>query len=164
MSVLDSATLDRATVEAFLYQEARLADEGAYEAWGKLWTDDGVYWIPANLDDYDPKKHLSIIYDDRAQLQDRLDRLMSGKAWAQEPKSRVCRLISNVELGPVTDRGDVEVRSAFVLGEVRNGLQTSYYGRQVHHLRRSRDGIRIAFKKVLLINNDEPLHNLTFIV
>ncbi|MGH7343256.1 MAG: nuclear transport factor 2 family protein, partial [Candidatus Rokuibacteriota bacterium] len=35
----------------FLYREARLADEGEYDAWEALWTDDGVYWVPANGDD-----------------------------------------------------------------------------------------------------------------
>src|SRR5690348_16543912 len=48
-----SATLLDA-VTAFLYKEARFQDEHQYEAWEALWTDDGVYWVPANGADIDP--------------------------------------------------------------------------------------------------------------
>ena len=43
--------LDR--VQAFIFKEARLQDEHQYEAWEALWTDDGVYWVPANGDSID---------------------------------------------------------------------------------------------------------------
>ena len=51
-----SATLLSA-VTAFIYKEARFQDEHQYEAWEALWTDDGVYWVPANGADIDPEKH-----------------------------------------------------------------------------------------------------------
>ena len=164
MTAVDVAALNREMVENFLYCEARLCDENAYDAWQALWTDDGVYWVPVNADDYDPNRHLSIIYDDRAQLQDRLDRLKSGKAWAQEPHSRMCRIVSNVEIGPILENGDLEVRSKYVLGELRDGRQTTYFARQLHFLRADPNGLRMSFKKVMLVNNDEPIHNLTFLV
>ena len=62
-----SATLISA-VTAFIYKEARLQDEHAYEAWEALWTDDGVYWVPANGDNIDPEKEMSIIYDNRSRI------------------------------------------------------------------------------------------------
>ena len=34
-------------VEAFLYKEARFADEARYADWEALWTDEAVYWVPA---------------------------------------------------------------------------------------------------------------------
>ncbi len=151
-------------IEQFLYREARLADESLYDEWMNLWTDDAIYWIPANLDDYDPHHHISIIYDDHERLQSRIDRLISGEAWAQEPKSRVRRLISNIENRGATENGDIEVCSNFILGELRRGRQTTYFAQQIHRLRPIADGLRIAFKKVILINNNEPIHNLTFIV
>lgn len=151
-------------IEQFLYREARFADENRYDDWADLWTDDAIYWIPANIDDYDPHTHISIIYDTRERLQDRIDRLKSGDAWAQEPKSRLRRLISNIETNKITEKGDFEVYSNFVLGELRRGIQTTYFAQQIHHLRQTADGLKIAFKKVMLINNNEPIHNLTFIV
>src|SRR6185503_4561081 len=159
-----SSAIDRQAVEDFLYREARLADESRYDEWAALWTDDAIYWVPANVDDYDPHRHMSIIYDDRNRLQDRVDRLKSGAAWAQDPKSRMRRLISNIEIERAEPGGDITVRSNFVLGELRYGRQTVYFAAQVHKLRPTGDGLKLAYKKVLLINNDEPIHNLTFLV
>lgn len=159
-----SNAIDRRAIEDFLYREARLADESRYDEWAALWTDDAIYWVPTNADDYDPNRHLSIIYDDRNRLQDRIDRLKSGAAWAQDPKSRMRRLISNIEIGPTIENGDIEVYSNFVLGELRRGLQTVYFAGQVHRLRPVGDGFKLAYKKVMLVNNDEPIHNLSFLI
>jgi benzoate/toluate 1,2-dioxygenase beta subunit len=159
-----AAALDRAAIETFLYREARLADENRYDEWIALWTDDAIYWVPANIDDYDPHLHLSIIYDDRDRLQDRVDRLKSGAAWAQEPRSRMRRIISNIEAAVPEANGDITVHSNFVLGELRRNRQNSYYAGQVHRLRPTPEGLKLAYKKVMLINNNEPIHNMTFIV
>jgi 3-phenylpropionate/cinnamic acid dioxygenase small subunit len=151
-------------IEAFLYKEARLADENRYDEWTALWTDDAIYWIPANIDDYDPREHISIVYDDRERLQDRVDRLKSGAAWAQEPRSRIRRLVSNIEVEPPDAKGEITASSNFVLGDLRRGTQTVYFARQIHRLRRTPQGLRLAYKKVILLNNNEPIHNLSFII
>ena len=151
-------------VEAFLYKEARLADENRYDEWTALWTDDAIYWVPANLDDYDPREHISLIYDDRERLQDRVDRLKSGAAWSQEPRSRVRRLVSNIEIEPPNEKGEITTSSNFVLGDLRRGVQAVYFARQIHRLRPTTQGLRLAYKKVMLLNNNEPIHNLSFIV
>ncbi len=156
---------DKAKIEAFLYLEARLADENRYGDWLALWTDDAIYWVPANEDDYDHRQHISIIYDDRKRLQDRVERLMSGEAWSQVPKSRMRRIISNIEVESPTTGEEVVVRSNFVLGELRRGRQTTYYAAQIHRLRPSPlGGLRMAYKKIMLINNDEPINNLSFLI
>jgi 3-phenylpropionate/cinnamic acid dioxygenase small subunit len=41
---------ERAAVTEAVYREARLADEERYAEWLALWTDDGVYWVPATTD------------------------------------------------------------------------------------------------------------------
>jgi 3-phenylpropionate/cinnamic acid dioxygenase small subunit len=151
-------------IEAFLYKEARLADENRYDEWTALWTDDAIYWIPANIDDYDPREHISIVYDDRERLQDRIDRLKSGAAWAQEPRSRIRRVVSNIEIEPPDEKGEITASSNFVLGDLRRGTQTVYFARQIHRLRRTPQGLRVAYKKVILLNNNEPIHNLSFII
>lgn len=154
----------REAAEAFLFREARLADENRYDEWLALWTDDAIYWIPANADEYDPDEHVSIIYDDRERLQDRIDRLKSGGAWSQEPKSRMRRLISNIEIEPVTENNELTVRSNFVLGELRRERQSIYFAHQIHRLRFTEGGLRMVGKTVLLVNNNEPIHNLSFLV
>jgi 3-phenylpropionate/cinnamic acid dioxygenase small subunit len=162
--MLSSVAISRAEIEAFLFTEARFADAGDYDAWLSLWTDDALYWIPANRDDYDPNEHVSIVYADRERLQDRIDRLKSGGAWAQEPMSRACRLISNVEVEGSDKNDEITVRSNFALGELRRGRQTIYFAHQIHRLRPTAAGLRMSYKKVMLINNDEPIHNLSFLV
>src|SRR5262252_4241610 len=86
-------------VATFLYQEARLADEARYAEWLALWTDDGVYWVPATTDpSAHPDKHLSHIYDNRSRLDTRIAMLRTGQRYSQEPASRMRRLISNIEI------------------------------------------------------------------
>ena len=60
------ALLDEVT--QFIYREARYQDDHAYDDWESLWTDDGVYWIPANGEGGDPEKEMSIIYDNRSRI------------------------------------------------------------------------------------------------
>ncbi len=113
---MDSAVRER--VERFLILEARLMDEHRYKEWLALWAEDGVYWVPCNDDDIDPARHVSIIYDDRERLQQRIERLMSGAVLAQEPKPRMRRVVSNIEI-EAADAAELAVQSNFVLALAR---------------------------------------------
>jgi len=69
---------DRA-VRDFVYKEARLADEARYAEWLALWTDDGVYWVPATTDPAaNPDTHLSHVYDNRGRIDTRVKLLQTG--------------------------------------------------------------------------------------
>ena len=84
---------DRHQIENFLYREARLMDEHAYDEWLSLWTEDALYWVPSNDDDMDPTQQVAIIYDNLAQMQNRIDRLKGGAAYSQPQISpATCRL------------------------------------------------------------------------
>src|SRR5437899_9854821 len=85
-----------AEIEQFVYREARLADEHAYDEWEALWTDDGEYWVPAGSEDN--HDGISIIDDNRSRIALRVGQLNTGKRHSQRPLSSVRRLISNVEL------------------------------------------------------------------
>jgi len=161
---VSSFSVTREAVEAFLFHEARCADENRYDEWFALWTEDARYWVPANIDDYDPDEHVSIIYDNRDRLEDRIGRLKSGGAWAQEPQSRMRRLISNVQIEPAEAPDECLVTSNFVLGELRRGRENTYFAQQKHRLRLTAEGLRMAEKIVILVRNNEPLHNLSFII
>ena len=155
--------VDRQLVEQFLYYEADLMDEHRYDEWLELWTDDALYWVPTGRDEVDPKREISLIYDDRTRLQVRIARLKSGFAHAQEPKSRMRRLISNIVVGEETNR-DILSRSNFLLVELRRGKQDLFAGRTIHRLRPYAGSFKLVFKKVLLVNNDESIDNLTFLI
>jgi benzoate/toluate 1,2-dioxygenase beta subunit len=155
--------VDRHQIENFLYREARLMDENAYDEWFALWTDDALYWVPANADDIDPLRHVSIVYEDKSHLEDRIARLKSDAAYAQDPRSRMRRVISNVEIEE-GEQGEVMVYSNFNLTELRRSQQRTFAGRTIHKLRPEGNSFKIAYKKVLLVNNDEVISNLTFLV
>ncbi|MGQ9369902.1 aromatic-ring-hydroxylating dioxygenase subunit beta [Azospirillum sp. ST 5-10] len=152
-------------IEAFLYAEARLLDEGRNEEWLALFTDDALYWVPAGRGEIDPTRHVSIIHDDRTALARRVKRLASGQAYAQDPASRTHRLVSNVAVERVgADGAEVEVTCVMLLAELARHRQTLYPARCDFTLRRRDGGWAIARKRVNLLASDEPLEALGFLV
>jgi benzoate/toluate 1,2-dioxygenase beta subunit len=154
--------IKRNAVESFLYREARLMDAHAYDEWLALWDEDATYWVPCNADDIDPEQNVSIIYDRRGQLRSRIQRLKET-AWLREQAPRLKRVVSNIEIAPATD-DEVVVNSAFILAELHHHSQYIWAGSTVHTLVASGDSFRIKHKKVLLLNNNEPLPNLLFLI
>src|SRR5258708_17267175 len=108
-------------------------DAHRYAEWEALWDDDGVYWVPVKATDYDPLRHVSIIYEDRGGIRVRVERLISGLAYSQEPQSQLRRVVANVRLVG-EDAGAVDVASNFVLLEYRQGRWTTRAGRSDHRL------------------------------
>jgi benzoate/toluate 1,2-dioxygenase subunit beta len=153
-------------IEQFLFREARLADDGDYDGWESLWTDDGVYWIPANGDDIDPERQMSIVYDNRSRIALRVRQLKHDKRHSQNPRSRLRRLLANIEVldtdGAVD--GDVVVGANFIVYESRERGTTIWGGRNEYRLRQVDGQWRMARKKVMLVDNDRPLSTLAFLV
>lgn len=150
-------------VERFLLHEADLMDGHHYQVWLDLWDEDALYWVPSNQEEVDPDREVSIIYDRRPQLEDRIFRMNGKHMHSQSPKSRLLRLVSNIAITE-SDGDSVVVTSRFVLGEVRGNLSDSLFGRSTHRLVRRPGGWKIAIKKVFLLNNDAPMRNVTFLV
>jgi 3-phenylpropionate/cinnamic acid dioxygenase small subunit len=153
----------REQVSSFLVHEADLMDRHQYDDWLGLWSPDGVYWVPCNTDDYDPTRHVSIIYDDHARLEERCFRLNSEGAHSQDPPSRLCRIIGNEQVSRDSG-GDVLVRANMILVDVRSGEKNVYGARLEYTLQPEGDSFKIKRKKVILLDNDEPLGNLTFLL
>jgi benzoate/toluate 1,2-dioxygenase subunit beta len=153
----------REQVSEFLVHEAELADQHRYDDWLGLWSSDGIYWVPCNEDDYDPARHVSIIYDDYGRLQERCFRLNSEGAHSQDPPSRLCRIVGNEQVSR-SRAGHVQVRANMILVELRAGEKNVYGARLEYTLLPVGDSFRIRQKKVVLLDNDEPLGNLTFLL
>jgi benzoate/toluate 1,2-dioxygenase beta subunit len=154
-----SATLDVAACEQFLIHEARLLDEARFDEWLALFAADAWYWVPSQPDQKSPRDTISLIYDDRRLLETRVRRLMSPRIYSQEPRSRTSRIVANVTI----EEGDGDactVRSKFQLLEYRRNTQTPYAGTSLHRLVRAGDDIRIAWKRVDLVNCDAALEGL----
>ena len=159
---------DRELVEQFLYREARLADEGDYDAWEALWTNDALYWVPIGGEGGDPEQQMSVIYDNRNRISTRLKQLRTGKRYAQAPPSNLRRLLSNIEYlgGRANYEGgvDLEVGANFLAIESRSRGTHLWGGRTTYRLRRRGDDLLLAFKKVVLVDNDQPLPTLGFLI
>lgn len=157
------SALSRQEIEDFLYHEATLLDEGRLDEWLNLFTEDATYWIPCNRNDIDPERELSLVYEKRKDLADRVFLQMSSKRWCQRPPSKTSRLLSNVQQRE-TAEGKVTVSSRFVLYELRGGSQASFIGRYEHHLHQVNGGWKIALKKVELLNNNDMLPSIAFLL
>jgi 3-phenylpropionate/cinnamic acid dioxygenase small subunit len=156
-----SGAFDAAECETFLVHEARLLDEGRFDEWLSLFTADAWYWVPSEPNQASPRDTISLIYDDRRLLETRVRRLASPRIYSQEPRSRTSRMIGNVTVEQVEpDAGACVVRSKLHLLEYRRESQRVFGGTCFHRLLRGGDGIRIAWKRVELINCDAPLEGL----
>jgi 3-phenylpropionate/cinnamic acid dioxygenase small subunit len=157
----DDARLKR--IERFIYREARLQDEHRYAEWEALWTDDAIYWVPANGDDIDPERHMSIIYDNRSRIGVRVRQLLSGKRHSQEPRSRLRHLVTNIEL--VGCNGTETSAACNVMVYESNLREATIWAARTEYLLREEAGtLKMARKKVALVNNDKPLYTLSFLI
>lgn len=162
-TVEPATELDVRVVEQFLYREARLADEFELDAWEALWTDDAIYWVPAGGDD--PDSQMSVIYDNRSRIGLRIRQLKTGKRHSQIPRSRMRRVVSNVEIiGTDGDTGDITVEANFVLVESRVRGRETWAGRYTYRLRVVDGELRISYKKVALVDRDQDLPTMSFLI
>ncbi|MEE6176124.1 aromatic-ring-hydroxylating dioxygenase subunit beta [Mycobacterium sp. 050134] len=159
---------DRHDVEQFLYREARYADENDYDNWEALWTDDALYWVPSGGPVNDPRREMSIIFDNRNRIATRLKQLRTGRRYAQAPPSNLRRLLSNIEwLGGRANGGggvDLEVGANFVAVESRARRTHIWGGRTTYRIRRMGDELRLAYKEVVLVDKDKPIPTLGFLI
>jgi benzoate/toluate 1,2-dioxygenase beta subunit len=154
---------EREKVEAFLHREARLLDMRQYRDWIGLLATDFIYWIPASPDVTDARTEGSINFDDRRRMIDRVALIETNLQWSQTPRSRVCRMLSNIEVFSGKD-GNVCVRSNLSIREYRASRTQSLVGWQEHELAPAQGGFSIRKKIIGLLDCDQPQGNTTFIL
>jgi 3-phenylpropionate/cinnamic acid dioxygenase small subunit len=152
--------LDVHTCEQFLLLEARLLDEARFDEWLALFTPKASYWVPSEPGQADPLETVSLIYDDRRLLETRVRRLASPRIYSQEPRSRTSRIVTNVTIEDDADAATTLVRSKFVLIEFRRNEQRLFGGTSFHRLTVIGGDVRIASKRVDLVNCDAPLDGI----
>ena len=166
----DPARLSRQEAEEFLYEEARLIDERHFRQWLDLFAEDGIYWIPI-VEDSDPRRETSILYDDDALRRLRVDHLLHERNFAQTPPSRTVHQVTNVQVWHEAGEEEARVRCNQVVHEIRAGdhLQLGLGDQRAlaskcEYRLRYRRGWRIVLKKVVLINRHLPITNLSFLL
>ena len=162
-------------VEAFLYQEAELLDERRYEEWLALFTEDAHYFMPMrrNVPRDEPEREftragLDVNWFDEGKdtLTRRVKQILTGVHWAEEPPSRICHMISNVQVLAASPAGpspaEVSVKSRFLVYRNRVETETDFLvGKREDLLRRVNGGWKIARRKIVLDQSVLLAKNLT---
>jgi 3-phenylpropionate/cinnamic acid dioxygenase small subunit len=163
-------------IEEFLYYEAELLDERRYEEWLELLADDVRYWMPmrrnvrfGELEREFTRAGQDINWFDEGKdtLTRRVQQILTGVHWAEEPLSRICHMVSNIQLLHVSPSAlapaEVTVKSRFLI--YRNRVETEtdiLVGKREDVLRRVQEQWKIAQRKVILDQNVLLAKNLTF--
>ena len=144
-------------VEALLYRQSEALDNKEWKAFIDLFAADGMYWMP-------PAPHYttwdgapSIFAEDRDMMTVRMKRVTHPHAWSQQPEWGTNHVVSNVVVEKIDPRsGDVHVRSRFHMVELRRDELRHFAGSYRHHLKRTKDGLRIKLQRVDMVNAQAP--------
>ena len=165
-------------IEEFLYQEAELLDERRYEEWLSLLTDDVRYFMPmrrnVKFGELDREftregQDISVFDEGKDTLTRRVNQILTGIHWAEEPLSRICHMVSNVQILQATptasDAEEVRVKSRFLVYRNRVQTETDFLvGKREDLLRKVGAQWNIAQRKIILDQNVLLVKNLTFFI
>ena len=144
-------------VEALLYRQSEALDGKEWKAFIDLFAADGMYWMP-------PAPHYttwdgapSIFAEDRDMMTVRMKRVTHPHAWSQQPEWGTNHVVSNVVVEKIDPKsGDVHVRSRFHMVELRRDELRHFAGSYRHHLKRTKDGLKIKLQRVDMVNAQAP--------
>jgi p-cumate 2,3-dioxygenase subunit beta len=161
----EGAPFTRSEIEEFLVDEAALLDEWRLEEWLALMAPDGRYLVPPlDAPDADHCETLFLIADDRRTLASRVRQLLSGTTWAENPRSRTRRLITNVRL-LATEGGEVRVTANFAVWRYQHEQSDVYVGQYRHLLVRGPSGLLFRERRAVLdLETLRPHGKLSFIL
>src|ERR1700704_1303595 len=162
LAVDDPSERDR--FRMLIEKEARLLDQLRFDEWLALYTPECLYWVPTSPQAGDPRREVSISFDDRRRMEDRIYRLRTGYAWSQAPKSRTVRMVSNVEVFSTGDKNARMVRSNFLISEFRVDCTQLLSGWCGQRFVREQENWLIAVRQVNLIDCDQNLRNPSIVI
>lgn len=163
-------------VEEFLYMEADLLDRRKFREWIDLLAEDLVYFMPirrnvkfgqhAEKENTRQGEGISWFDEDKWTLGKRVDQILTGVHYAEEPLSRVTHMVSNVRLLDVTPSAEnpheVTVGCRFLVYQNRVEYENyTFIGRRTDILRRHGDSWLIARRELILEQNVLLAKNLS---
>lgn len=166
----------KADMEDFLYAEADLLDNRQFRDWLNLLADDMTYFMPirrnvkfgqhAQRENTVQGSGISWFDEDKWTLTKRVDQILTGVHYAEEPLSRVCHMVSNVQVLGATPSleapQEVEVRCRFLVYQNRIEYETYIFvGKRTDLIRKTSDGWKIARREILLDQNVLLAKNLS---
>jgi 3-phenylpropionate/cinnamic acid dioxygenase small subunit len=166
----------KADMEDFLFAEADLLDERRFRDWLNLLAEDITYFMPirrnvkfgqhAQRENTVQGSGISWFDEDKWTLTKRVDQILTGVHYAEEPLSRVSHMVSNVQIRRVVpsldDPREVEVHCRFLVYQNRIEYETyTFVGKRTDLLRKTPDGWKIARREILLDQNVLQAKNLS---
>ncbi len=166
----------KADAEDFYFREADLLDERRFREWLDILADDLVYFMPIRRNvkfgqhaARENTKHgegISWFDEDKWTLSKRVDQILTGVHYAEEPLSRITHMIGNVQIKavrPDLDKpSELEVTSRFLLYQNRVEYETyTFVGRRNDTIRITDAGWKVARREILLEQNVLLANNLT---
>lgn len=157
----------KADIEDFLYTEADLLDSRRFNDWLALLAEDITYFMPirrnvkfgqhAEKENTRLGEGISWFDEDKWTLNKRVEQILTGVHYAEEPLSRVCHMVSNVQILAVRDDGarrEVDVRSRFLVYQNRVEYETYFFvGKRSDTLRWTDEGWKICRREIVLDQN-----------
>ena len=165
-------------IEDFLYMEADLLDQRMFREWLDLLAEDLIYFMPirrnvkfgqhAEKENTRQGEGISWFDEDKWTLGKRVEQILTGVHYAEEPLSRVTHMVSNVRLltaTPSTENAqEVTVGSRFLVYQNRVEYETNtFVGRRIDTLRRNGDSWLIARRELILEQNVLMAKNLSIL-
>ena len=155
-------------IEEFLYDEANLLDERRFKEWLATLAEDLRYFMPmefnvkfgehAQSELTKREEHMSWFNEGKWTLTKRAEQILTGVHWAEEPLSRVCRLVTNVQLSAIEANAagemEVDVSSRFLIYQNRCEYEQYYFvGDRLDRIRRTSAGWQLASREIRLHQN-----------
>lgn len=155
----------------FLVDEAYLLDAHEYEAWLDTLTDDVRYTMPVRVTtargagfDASPERGPGMDHfdEDKYSLSQRVARMGTEHAWAEDPPSRLRHFITNVRTFPGDDEAHLVVESAELLFRSRGDVNDSALMSCGRHdvLRRCDGGWKLARRTIIADESVLRMQNL----
>ncbi|RSN13557.1 hypothetical protein DMC63_26630 [Streptomyces sp. WAC 05977] len=147
------------------WREAALLDAKDYEAWQRLYAEDGMYIIPIDRDAEDFDDVLNMVHDDARMRGLRVRRMTEGYALAAVDSAITVRTVSRFIPADVDDRS-VTLRAAQIIVACKRGRHDLWAADvdYVVSLGASGDDDRFARKVVRLVNADEAVPAAGFLL
>lgn len=163
-------------IEDFLYREADLLDQRRFKEWLELLAEDLVYFMPirrnvkfgehAERENTRQGEGISWFDEDKWTLTKRVEQILTGVHYAEEPLSRVTHMVSNVRLLDVQPSAEsarqVTVGCRFLVYQNRVEYESNtFIGRRTDMLWRSGTSWQIARREIILEQNVLLAKNLS---
>jgi 3-phenylpropionate/cinnamic acid dioxygenase small subunit len=153
--------------ERFLIREARLLDDDRFADWLALLDPDIAIRVPVRqtrtVGDGDEFSRTTFHLDeDRFSLEMRVARLATDYAWAENPRSRCRRFVSNIDAA-YRSSGALDVTSYLMLYRTRGdtGVHEILTGRREDVIGRDGETFRLRSRTVFLDQTTLPITSLS---